>query len=270
MLLITRGIGCERRAKLRAPCCVDESSMRPFLLTILGLLLLTPSHVAANSFEGGYAGIHIGFRWADMELDTPAYQFKDAFGGTVQIPARSETISLDGVIGGGHFGYNVVQATNWLFGVEADIDFGNSSKTTSFSTSRLIANDNETPPIISQQNRISSLKIGWQGTLRTRFGFIQDNWLFYSTAGIAFMQADWTETITSTGGGSQTVEASELLTGWVVGGGIESFVDVNTIARIEYLYEDFGPNSIPLPFTSSTGELSATAHKLRVGLSWTF
>ena len=248
--------------------------MRQLLRAILVMvpILLAPTHTSATSFDGGYVGVHVGFRWADLDLDTPAYQFPDGFGGTVQVPARSESYSLDGFIGGAHAGYNVVQSKTWLFGVEADIDFGNRSQSrlASFATARIDGTDEVPQTLTSEQTRVSSIEVAWQGTVRARFGYIEDDWLFYGSAGVAFLRAQWNETLSVSGGAQQTVDASELLTGWVIGAGIEKFVDTNAIARFEYLYEDFGSKSVPLAFSTSTGNLAATAHKVRIGVSWMF
>lgn len=274
--------------------------MRPFLLAAYTLvpLLIAPTHASATSFDGSYAGVHLGYRWADLEVDTPAYQFSDGFGGTVQIPARSENYSLDGFIVGAHGGYNLVQSRNWLVGVEVDFDLGRrrTDRLASFATNRIETSTetvtttqevfssececNVTVPtteqvtteqtLTSQQHQVSSFEVRWQGTVRARWGYIQDDWLFYGTAGVAFMRAQWNETIRISGGSSQSVEAKDLLTGWVIGGGIENIVSANTIARIEYLYEDFGSKMVPLAFSNSLGDLATTAHKLRVGVSWTY
>lgn len=84
------------------------------------------------------------------------------------------------------------------------------------------------------------------------------------------MQTDWTETLSVAGGQTQTVGSDEILTGWVIGAGAETFLAPNLLGRIEYLYEDFGSSSLPLAFTQEMGGIDATAQKLRIGLSMKF
>ena len=264
------------------------------------LMCLVSGNAHAQDWSGAYAGVHAGYRWGTAHLNAPAYTFPDGAGGTTSLPARTEKFSLSSGIGGGHIGFNYRLSRDWLIGVESDItagggsdrasaDFTTSHTATTFETvvvtTTIPANPKTEEPektvttetivareqtVTTQQHRVSSLELGWQGTVRARLGYTQGAWLFYATGGLAFIQANWSETVGTVGGSPATANFSDVLTGWTVGGGVETFIAPQWIARLEYLYEDFGRSSVPLAFTSRTGNLDLQAHKLRAGLSFKF
>lgn len=232
----------------------------------------------AQSWEGPYAGVHGGYRWGNLDLSSPAYTFSDGVGGTVQVPGRAESYSLNSVLIGGHAGYNILLNQNWLIGIEGDFTAaGGASKGSSASFSSTSGmpcydddEDDECRTITTNSGRISNVELGWQATLRARLGLIDGSTMYYITGGLAWLQADWDETIAIQNGSSETVSKDAILPGWAVGFGTETFISQDWIARLEYLYEDFSSTSIPLAFTSSTGTIDATAHKLRLALSLKF
>ncbi len=255
------------------------------IVGVLGLTLLTAGTAQAQNWEGPYAGLHLGYRWGNLDLTSPAYSFPDGFGGMVQVPARNESYSLNAPIFGGHAGYNFLLSEDWLVSIEGDIAAaGGASKSSSTGFSSMSAapcidlesidvayyDKYECGAITTNSDRISRVELGWQATLRARLGFIDGSTLYYAAAGLAWIQADWNETISISGGQSSSVSKSAVLPGWTVGFGSETFIAQDWIARIEYLYEDFSNTNIPLAFTSEMGTIEVIAHKLRLGLSWKF
>ncbi len=243
-----------------------------FVFSCAALFGASAHQAAAQSWTGAYAGVHAGYRWADLDLTTPPYQFMSG-GATFQVPARNESFSIEGALAGLHGGYNLMIAPSILFGVEADISFtgGDSNRAASFSAPGIVCeveNECEIFPDINA-SRVTSIDLDWQATIRARLGYTTGSTLFYTTAGVAFMNVDWTETMTLPAGQS-SVSKEETITGFAVGGGVETFLSSNLIGRIEYLYEDFESLSVPLVLTPQTGDLDLTAHKLRVGLSYKF
>lgn len=260
----------------------------------------------AQDWSGAYAGAHAGIRWSQLDLSTPAYQFSDGMGGTLSVPAGRGSFNFKDGIGGVHGGYNVLLGGGWLAGFEGDVSWGRDSESLSVSfqasrtetstrtvftkktitefvpcecseefvkTTRTIQvprTITTTKTINSRADGNSDLRLGAQGTLRSRFGFVDGNWLYYATGGVAFTQVDWNDTIAIAGGARDSVSKSDTLVGFVVGGGVETFIAPQWLLRLEYLYEDFGSMEIPLAFTDKTGELDVTVHKLRVGLSLKF
>lgn len=194
-------------------------------------------------------------------------------GATFQVPARDESFSIEGALAGLHGGYNLMIAPSILFGVEADISFtgGNSNRAATFSSAFSGGDEcyDEICEEVVDASRVTSIDLDWQATIRARLGYTTGSTLYYATAGVAFMNVDWTETMTLPAG-QFSVSKEETISGFAVGGGVETFLSSDLIGRIEYLYEDFESLSVPLVLTPKTGDLDLTAHKLRVGLSYKF
>jgi opacity protein-like surface antigen len=243
--------------------------VRVFSLAILiGLISIGPAR--GQDWAGAYAGIHAGYRWGSADLTRPAYSFPDGLGGTILSPASIEHFKTSGPIGGGHLGYNLTPAPGFLIGIEADMTAGRDKDTTGAQTTTTIVDAERERFFTIVQNRTSNFELGPQGILRARLGLVDGPWLVYATGGVAFTQVEWTDTISIVGGPASSVGKSDILTGWVVGAGVETFVAPTWLVRSEYLYEDFGRMNVPLAFTSQTGKLGVTAHKLRFGVSVKF
>jgi outer membrane immunogenic protein len=135
--------------------------------------------------------------------------------------------------------------------------------------------------------------LNWSGDVRARFGYVNNDWLFYGTAGFAFQHAKLS-------GSSQLSQSSgvdfiaisghlsqgKVLFGYVVGAGVERQIVGGWTWRVEYLFADFGRQSFgPARFTLnsfiagdsfSTSEASQSAsvkvqtHTVRVGITKLF
>jgi len=213
--------------------------------------------LAAQDFSGTYFGAHVGYRWVDADLTTPDYPVPQGF-----VPARNESYSPDGAILGVHLGHMKKIRPNWYIGLEGDLSLGwgddgisGASRPCTFECA-----ETATPN--------STVDANWQGTIRARLGYQSGRSLFYLTGGLAFMDVEWKDTLTS--GATYTASKDEVLTGWVLGAGIHYLWKPNWLFRIEYLYEDLGDMSVPLAGTTETGTLDVTAQKLRIGISYKF
>lgn len=118
--------------------------------------------------------------------------------------------------------------------------------------------------------------------IRGRAGFVNGNWLFFGTAGIAFLDVDWHDRSTVTDCGQvcnagdptfiQTNGNREILVGAVVGGGVDVAITPKVILGTDYLYENFESfGSAPFGHTNpaqigSLGDLEV--HKVRVRVSF--
>jgi outer membrane autotransporter protein len=216
------------------------------------------------NWTGFYVGGHAGYRWADADFTSAAYAF-DPGSGTINFPARNENYRLNGGIFGVQGGYNFMLAPQWLIGIEGDWSWGHSSDSKSFAG--VVGVDGLT------LNRISEVELTWQATVRGRLGYVSGPWLLYATGGAAFAHAKWSETSALTGPTTRVSASSadKTLTGWVVGGGVEYMFNPNWIARIEYLYEDFGNFSVSHGFSLQPGEVDlSNVQKVRVGISYKF
>jgi outer membrane immunogenic protein len=121
----------------------------------------------------------------------------------------------------------------------------------------------------------SEAKLTWQATIRGRIGVVNGPWLFYGTGGAAFARVKWTDNSTFLFGGQPLAASSsdvgKILTGFALGAGIEYMWTPNWIARVEYLYENFGDVSVPFGLGPQAGTLDLKdVSKVRVGISYKF
>jgi outer membrane immunogenic protein len=169
--------------------------------------------------------VQAGYAWGDTDATSFA-----GLGDTY-------SYDTDGWLGGVHLGYNW-QATNFVIGVETDIELADLSGSGS-----------------GTFGSVHSTDIDWIGSLRGRLGYALDRTLIYATGGLAYGD------VAIAGPGYSD---SETRTGWTVGAGIEHAFAPNTTARIEYRYTDLGSGD--LGFDDSDVTFSA----IRAGLSWKF
>lgn len=144
-------------------------------------------------------------------------------------------VEADGYVAGGYAGYNF-QSGALVFGVEGD----------------LAATD------LSETSAGTTLESELTGSIRGRVGYAFDRILAYGTGGVAF--AD----VTASDG---TVSDDNWHTGYVVGAGIEAAMTENILARVEYLYTDFGDETYNLT-TATNADLSS--HTVRAGIGYKF
>ena len=122
-------------------------------------------------------------------------------------------------IGGVHGGYNL-QWNSFLLGVEGDIDFANN--------------------------------IDYLASIRGRAGWATPNWLFYGTAGVAFIDTSTNFVVVSADNGPFGFKVGNTDTGFVGGGGIEYRVGPHLSLGVEGLYYDFGSDK--RNFVAGVGE----------------
>ena len=131
-----------------------------------------------------------------------------------------------GLLGGGQAGYNI-QTGSILFGVEGDIagvDWDD------------VFVDRQTPENPAGPAVAAALDLSFLATLRGRVGLAADNWLFYATGGVAFLDGNFEDITTSS---RKAISA----TGAVVGGGIEWGVTPNLSLKGEGLYLAFNKST---------------------------
>jgi high affinity Mn2+ porin len=222
--------------------------------------------VPAYDWSGFYLGGHAGYRWASADFFGPAYGFDPGIG-TVSFPARSETYRLNGGIIGVQAGYNVMITPTILAGLEGDWTWGSSRDGTAGGF--IVVNASDSFSFVSQ------VRLTWQATIRGRLGIVNGPWLFYGTGGAAFTRVNWTDNSTFLINGTPSAfslsDAGNTLTGVAMGGGAEYMWMLNWIARIEYLYENFGNASVPFGLGPQVGTLDLRdVSKLRIAISYKF
>jgi outer membrane immunogenic protein len=227
------------------------------------------------NWTGFYAGGNIGYSWG-RSSDTSS--LTNGAGTTLFATAGSS--NLDGVVGGGQFGYNW-QVQNWVWGFEADIQ-GTGERgsrdltcpigicTVSAIIGALVLPGPAVPITLTQQ-------IDWFGTVRARGGIlVTPKVLLYATGGLAYGGVNSSETI---GVVSSNFSNTDTRVGYTVGAGIEGAVGGNWTAKLEYLYVDLGRTSgsfataiAALGGGTLTSNYSSrvTDNVLRVGLNYKF
>ena len=163
------------------------------------------------NWTGFYVGANLGYSWG-RAFSTQT--LSDTTTGALANGAVTR-FDLDGIIGGGQIGYNW-QRSNWVFGLEADIQGsgqrGNGSalcpggpgSTTSVQPADVnsacsLGHTGDTPPgnvaALPVANSLSA-NLDWFGTLRGRIGpAITPTILAYVTGGLAYGEVSTTNTV---------------------------------------------------------------------------
>lgn len=205
-----------------------------------GLLAFAGSASAADpvvdlpyDWTGGYIGAELGGVWGNADVSIPLY------------PSNFD-LDTSGFAGGLYMGYNF-QSNAMVLGIEADIDIMD------------VDGDN-----LSGGGPVGERYVveqDWDASVRARAGYAIDNMLLYVTGGAAFSSID-THYVPLAGGHDK----SDLF-GWTVGGGLEYGFTPNVIARVQYLYTDYGKESF-LHIGPSTVDYDT--HSVMAGIAWKF
>jgi outer membrane immunogenic protein len=203
-----------------------------------------PAPVAAvYNWTGFYLGGHVG--WGEAKEDWFLIQNAAGFG-----------FRQDGVIAGGHAGYNWQLGSNFVIGAEfegswSDLRQGNVPCT--IAGAAICRND-----------------VDWLGSVRGRAGVAFNQILFYAAGGWAF--ADVTNDRQFLLAPGITSGVRDTRDGWVVAAGVEWAFAGNWIGRVQYDHYDFGTKTYLVPALSNVSDtrVSLTVDTVRVGLSYKF
>lgn len=221
-----------------------------------------PPPPPAYSWTGFYLGLNGGYGWGQTfggpDSSDPATA---AF---LRLPTVSGPLSSlfytslqqRGALGGIQAGYNWQLTSNWVAGLEADIQWADIDQSNSqrILTSLLFVN--------------TERKVDWFGTLRGRLGVLTTpNLLLYVTGGLAYGETKASGSLTNGGNifivssGGFTTECnalppatstcyggsgSQTSIGWTAGGGIEYMLLAHLTAKLEYLHVDLGGQTVTL------------------------
>jgi outer membrane immunogenic protein len=233
--------------------------------------------IPVNSWTGFYIGGNGGYGWSHRN-------FTNTITGTLGDIQRSGSNSGSdngrGWFGGGQIGFNYQFLTNWVAGIEADIDAAHITSSTSacftgFGTGVCGIRDTDVKDF---------------GTVRGRLGYAFNNVLVYGTGGWAWGHG--TNTIQFTCLGPQCPGTSGLPptspiptsvdvnpTGWAAGGGVEWAFLPNWTLRAEYLHlqfdritEDRSKSSSFIPSLLVTSHVSSNTgiDVVRFGVNYLF
>jgi outer membrane immunogenic protein len=197
------------------------------------------------SWTGFYVGLSAGGRWSNVTWTT--LSVTPAPG--LPPDPTSTPVNFNNATGtvGAYFGYDWQIAPQWVWGLQADFDWGNSSKRNggvpgTFGTSGLYA-----PPVAAAVDS-SWVTQRWDASVRARLGFlVASPWLIYVTGGIAMQSI---EVGASCAGPSAPASwctdipryepVRYARTGFTVGTGTEVALSHSLFARVEYRYTYYG------------------------------
>ena len=197
------------------------------------------------NWSGFYVGLNGGYSWGRSSRDL---NFFNPLTGATFATASGAGRDLDGGVFGGQIGYNW-QASNWVFGIESDLQWTGQQGSTTALCGVACATVGTTATLTD--------KLEWFGTIRGRVGFtMTPSVLLYVTGGGAYgsVKTDLALATVTANGVPVTVAGSRSTDrfGWTVGAGAEWMFASNWSGKIEYLYMDIGSvsNSVVLPTAS--------------------
>ncbi|WP_413988000.1 outer membrane protein [Labrys okinawensis] len=210
-------------------------------------LALKPSEPAAVvtpfDWTGPYVGLHAGYGWGREHDDLST--LAGAPPPVVIIPPLADHFDANGFIGGAHAGYNYEFPSQFVIGVEGDIDYSDLNGSQRFTT-----------PAPGGKMKFNT---DWQASARLRAGYAIDNLLLYVTGGAAFAGAQ-----VKVNGPSD----DNNHVGWTVGGGVEYAFTPNWIGRVEVRYSDFNKERYSTSFGKVRVDFNETTATL--GISYKF
>ena len=203
-------------------------------------------YAPAATWQGFYVGANLGYGWGASSdqlacgLNCNAGAGSGVFGG----------VSPAGWLGGVQAGYNWQGAGSpFVLGVETDIQ-----------ASTIMGQGGDTAG--TYKSRLQAL-----GTVRGRAGYAMDRSLVYFTGGLAYGSVD-NEAISA----AWVNSPNAVVTGYVLGGGLEYKVKRDLSVKVEYLYANLGknePSNAGSPYSASGGTVRDDAYNtVRVGLNW--
>jgi outer membrane immunogenic protein len=229
-------------------------------------------------WTGFYVGGNVGYSWGNAANGTTVDRFLTG----APLPGllngtNGSSNDVNGIIGGGQFGYNWQLRGGWLFGLEAD--FQGSGEKGSGAVTCSACSDDGTPIIANL-----SQKLDWFGTARARVGVLPSpDALLYLTGGLAYGKVDVSGNAVGNFNLTNVIlpGASSTKAGWTAGVGFEARIVGNWTWKLEYLYMDLGSvGAGPVPLTGilvpvrTVGGLSYTSHLtdniLRAGINYKF
>lgn len=233
------------------------------------------------SWTGFYAGVNAGYSFGN-DSDVITSGIGAANINAVADGARPARVRLDrdGFVGGGQIGYNWQVSPNWVFGIEADIQYSDIRDSVNAQTTLAVAGLNGTAA--GTRNNLYSTEMEYFGTVRGRLGYAWDRTLVYATGGLAYGEITNAATFTGVAPGFATQfvgRRSSTETGYTIGGGIEQAFANNWSVKAEYLYYDLGDKNVAVlnvggPAAAGgpgyNSRFDNTGHIVRMGLNYKF
>ena len=226
-----------------------------FLLAALVIFAWSPTSVFADShqtsdssqnpFQGFYGGLFIQHMESKVDSDAifAGARFKwhtrpDGFGG--------------GVVAGYDF-----SCGDWLVGVEGDFGLTGGSE-----------------DCITDGDTRACDEFGSTSHLRGRFGrVVHDNLLLFITGGLAVATAEHSDQDVDGSAGFVKDSKDKTWVGYSLGGGVEYALSNMCSLRFEYLYDDYGDETIkfaPAAEFGTSQDRDMYSHTFRFGIKFSF
>ena len=171
-------------------------------------------------WTGIYGGAHLGAGLLEDQVTTTTT--------TALQPSGTQTrLSPFSVVAGAQAGFNY-QIQQVVFGAEGTFTWSNISGT------------QITPSLIPTFSEMSIARPHWYATATGKLGFAANDLLFYAKGGAAWMDVNYTQTVSAGVGNVSSQTITDTRSGYTVGGGIEFGMTENLSARLEYDYLNFG------------------------------
>jgi len=212
----------------------------------------------AYEWSGFYLGATAGWIWADIDATE---LFSEEFG-VYMLPGDPYEFDTEGFIGGAEIGYDW-RWNHFVIGAAAQVGYLD------------LRGSIQDPNSLPTGAPTTYFNAHLYGELTGRVGFAWNRVFPYVRGGVAFLDATG-GTLDSCGRsfcGPTTIDASsdELLTGWILGAGLEFKVLEHWAAGLEYKYinfEEMHVSGISVPTAEYSQELDVDSHSVRATLKY--
>ena len=229
---------------------------------------------APYNWTGIYIGGNVGAKWGEY---TPNVAFGPSTDGGATTAGfnflfgTNSSTSNASFLGGGQIGFNY-QVDAWVLGIEGDFDATHVRQT-------FIV-----PPTVFfpfTAGDALSFNNNWQASVRGRYGYAWDRWMFYVTGGVAFANVQATTNLLPVGTAAAFAgTATTTGVGYTVGAGFEWGIWDNLSLGLEYRFTAFGTRDLKYAFGNAfvapgvTSPLTAAAdldtHEVTARLNYRF
>ena len=229
------------------------------LASLLFFSHFSSADIKVSNFSGTYVGGSIG---AVVDADSRIIDYSNGSGEFGAAGTKTGYTSHDnpeGLKGSGFIGYNFVNDKNILLGVEASYNFYSGAD------DEVIEDLNGVP----DSDYAVKTKIEQDVSIKGRLGYVfnNDKTLGYMTGGyttgrVKHLTRDFYRSIDGADTKSQD--------GYIVGFGVEHFLNNKFTARVEYNYTEFNEESYRNNIYGSDMKMNLDFHSVQAGLAYHF
>lgn len=263
---------------------MNQSKLGLKLMAGIVMLVSGLAHAAGSEWTGVYAGAAIGATQFDARWTTST--MAPGLGGTPD--ATSQRSYSDSDLGyNAYLGYGWQLSDSWVIGMEAD--FGNSNaKDKAAGVPGCSSSPSGCVGTPGPAESSSTVKMGWNGSIRARLGYLlQPDLMLFGAAGMAWQRVTSSLTcrhspddplcLVVSGNPFTTVTNETTRRGWTASVGLEKKLAENWLIRGQYTYANFGkwgntadltgPAAVP---TVVDYDLKLRSQALSLGLTYKF